>query len=50
MTLSNLRGVLFALLLASPALAHGGHEAPEGVVITDDPMVRLDLSAFIRLP
>lgn len=36
----DLRGVWLALLLASPAFAHGGHKVPEGVVITDDPIVR----------
>ena len=37
----DLRGVWLALLLASPALAHGDHEAPPGVAVTDDPIVRL---------
>ncbi|GES66937.1 integral membrane protein [Aspergillus terreus] len=33
------RGVLAALLLVSPALAHGGHEnVPEGAAISEDPI------------
>jgi hypothetical protein len=36
----RLRGVLGALLLASPALAHGDHShVPEGAAISDDPIV-----------
>lgn len=34
------QGLLAALLLASPALAHGGHESvPEGAAVSDDPIV-----------
>lgn len=37
-----LRGVLPALLLVSPALAHGGHEnVPEGEAISLEPIVRI---------
>ncbi|OOF92228.1 hypothetical protein ASPCADRAFT_210640 [Aspergillus carbonarius ITEM 5010] len=33
------QGLLAALLLASPALAHGGHESvPEGAAVSDDPI------------
>lgn len=36
----RLRGVLGALLLASPALAHGDHShVPEGAAVSDDPIV-----------
>ncbi|KAF7596286.1 hypothetical protein BBP40_002430 [Aspergillus hancockii] len=35
----DIRGVLAALLLVSPALAHGGHESvPEGSAISGDPV------------
>ncbi|PWY85713.1 hypothetical protein BO94DRAFT_535852 [Aspergillus sclerotioniger CBS 115572] len=35
----GLQGLLAALLLASPALAHGGHESvPEGAAVSDDPI------------
>ena len=37
-----LRGVLPALLLVSPAWAHGGHEnVPEGEAISLEPIVRV---------
>lgn len=45
----DLRGVWLTLLLASPALAHGGHEAPEGVVISDDPIVCRVLPACLSV-
>lgn len=45
----DLRGVWLALLLASLAVAHGGHEAPEGVVISDDPIVCRVLRACLSV-
>lgn len=34
------QGLLAVLLLASPTLAHGGHESvPEGAAISEDPIV-----------
>lgn len=36
----DLRALLGALLLVSPALAHGGHEnVPEGAAVSEDPIV-----------
>lgn len=40
MGILDLRGVLIALLLASSAVAHGGHESvPEGAAVSKDPIV-----------
>lgn len=46
----DLRGAWLALLLATPVLCHGGHEVPEGVVISEDPIVRLPSTIWLHSP